>query len=227
MSTKIEKRKTNFSTAQLNGIFPTPVMWNDLGREITKTEWEMVRDCKRDLNPNTGNNTSNNKYVLQDSRLSDLKAFIDSNLQHYFNEILSPKYDIKPYVTQSWINYTEPGEYHHKHAHPGSFVSGVFYIQSDNIEDKIHFYKDSYETLPIPTEKFNLYNSASWWFNTRQCSVVLFPSNLTHMVETTTSKKTRISLSFNTFIEGLIGEESSLTALHTERGTKYKGWLEV
>jgi hypothetical protein len=34
------------------------------------------------------------------------------------------------------------------------------------------------------------------------------------MVEQTESKDTRISLSFNTFLKGYIGEENSLTSLH-------------
>jgi hypothetical protein len=43
---------------------------------------------------------------------------------------------------------------------------------------------------------------------------MLFPSSLTHMVEAV--QQERVSLSFNTFPVGYVGEEESLTALHLE-----------
>ncbi len=48
--------------------------------------------------------------------------------------------NITPYITQSWLNYTETNQYHHKHQHPNSLVSGVFYINCDDKFDKIKFF---------------------------------------------------------------------------------------
>jgi hypothetical protein len=44
------------------------------------------------------------------------------------------------------------------------------------------------------------------------------------MVEQTESKDTRISLSFNTFLKGYIGHESSLTALHIGEPVDITKW---
>jgi len=41
----------------------------------------------------------------------------------------------------------------------------------------------------------------------------LFPSNLTHMVETVQTEDTRISIAFNTFLEGVVGDNKTLTEL--------------
>jgi hypothetical protein len=41
----------------------------------------------------------------------------------------------------------------------------------------------------------------------------MFPSSLTHMVETKEGTNTRISLAFNVFIKGTIGVNSLLTEL--------------
>jgi uncharacterized protein (TIGR02466 family) len=111
------------------------------------------------------------------------------------------------------VNYTKPGEYHHKHAHPNSFISGVFYIQSDAEKDKIYFYKDGYQQIKVPAADWNEWNSESWWFEAVTGKLILFPSSLTHMVETVQSEQTRISLSFNTFLSGYIGDENDLTGL--------------
>ena len=43
--------------------------------------------------------------------------------------------------------------------------------------------------------------------------MVLFPSSLTHMVETVQGDQQRISLSFNTFPVGSVGDEMNLTGL--------------
>jgi hypothetical protein len=47
------------------------------------------------------------------------------------------------------------------------------------------------------------------------------------MVEQTESKDTRISLSFNTFLKGYIGEENSLTALHTGDPVNTAQWRKL
>jgi hypothetical protein len=97
--------------------------------------------------------------------------------------------------------------------HPNSFVSGVFYPQSDKETDKIYFYKDGYEPLKIPTQNYNNWNSDSWWLEADPGRLYLFPSSLNHMVETVNGTDTRISLSFNTFPVGIVGEDSELTGL--------------
>ena len=44
-------------------------------------------------------------------------------------------------------------------------------------------------------------------------NIFLFPSSLTHMVETKQGENTRISLSFNVFVKGTIGNNKNLTEL--------------
>jgi uncharacterized protein (TIGR02466 family) len=147
--------------------------------------------------------------------MADLKSFIQFYINHFMESIESPYNPVEAYVTQSWLNYTQPGEFHHKHEHPNSYLSGVLYINADPEKDKIYFYKSGYKRIMLPTERFNPFNSESWWFSVGTCDMVIFPSYLTHMVEQTESKDTRISLSFNTFLKGYIGAEESLTSLHT------------
>jgi ectoine hydroxylase-related dioxygenase (phytanoyl-CoA dioxygenase family) len=67
--------------------------------------------------------------------------------------------------------------------------------------------------IAIQTEKFNTFNSSSWWFPVETGQVFLFPSSLTHSVGTKQGKNTRISLAFNVFIKGTIGSQKSLTEL--------------
>jgi uncharacterized protein (TIGR02466 family) len=112
------------------------------------------------------------------------------------------------------LNYSKPGEWHHKHAHPNSFVSGVLYMKAVKDSDKIYFYGDEYKTIDLPTENYNIYNSKSWWLPVETGDLMLFPSSLTHSVEKVQADQTRVSLAFNTFPVGYVGQEESLTALH-------------
>jgi uncharacterized protein (TIGR02466 family) len=163
-----------------------------------------------------GNTTSNNRYVLRHDTLAKLREFTEVCVAEYLKAIYAPKYDVSLRLTQSWLNYTKPGEWHHKHAHPNSFVSGVLYFKAAKERDKIYFYKDGYQQIKLPTDQWNLHNSESWWFEVGAGDLMLFPSSLTHMVETVQGDD-RVSLAFNTFPVGYVGEEESLTALHLER----------
>jgi uncharacterized protein (TIGR02466 family) len=154
-----------------------------------------------------------NNTILRHKAMTKLRDFIESSVSEYFKTIYNPKHQVSLRVTQSWTNYTEPGQWHHKHAHPNSFVSGVFYSQANRETDKIYFYRDGFQQIKFPPENWNAWNSESWWFDVGTGDLVLFPSSLTHMVEEVQGDQTRISLSFNTFPIGSIGEEVDLTGL--------------
>jgi uncharacterized protein (TIGR02466 family) len=196
----------------IHNLFPIPIGSFQLDREFTQGELDFING--QETRPNQGNVTSKDNNLFDREELKDLACQVQCIINEYFDAIYKPKNDVKLYVTQSWSNYTKPGEYHHKHAHPNSFVSGVLYINSDPAKDKIYFYRDGYQQLKLPTENYNLYNSESWWFEVKPGQIYLFPSGTTHMVQTTESTDTRVSIAFNTFLKGYIGEDVDLTGLH-------------
>ena len=198
----------------IHNLFPTPVAIYKLDRKLTEEELVFIKG--QETRPNMGNVTSIDNTILRNHSMTKLRDFIESNISEYFKTVYSPKHDVSLRITQSWINYTEPGQYHHKHAHPNSFVSGVFYPQANRETDKIYFYRDGFQQIKFPPSDWNVWNSESWWFEVGTGDLVLFPSSLTHMVETVKGEDTRISLSFNTFPVGLVGEEMDLTGLKLE-----------
>ena len=197
----------------IHGIFPTPIYISKLDRELTPLELKFVDKNKKDSHKNDGNITSNNNYILNEKPFANLKKELDLRVQDYFDKIISPANNIAPYITQSWLNYTETNQYHHKHAHPNSLVSGVFYINCHEEQDKIKFFNDNYKTIKLEVKDWNIWNSESWWFTVKTGDVILFPSSLTHMVETKQGDNTRISLAFNVFIKGTVGNVKELTEL--------------
>lgn len=191
----------------LHLVFPTSVGFFNLNRDLTEDELSCLIGLER--KKNEGNSRSEHSNVLNLPALSSLKEFISKSVDHYFGEIYKPLFDVKLQVTQSWVNYTDKDQFHHKHRHSNSFVSGVFYAKTDD-KDKILFYRANDQGLRITPKEHNISNSESWWFQTRQCSLVLFPSSLEHMVETKQTEGTRISLAFNTFPVGIVGDKTAL-----------------
>jgi len=198
----------------INGIFPIPVYISKLDRELTKKELSFVDKSKLDHYKHDGNITSNDNYILNQKVFGSLKEDLYLRVEDYFKKVLSYTDAVTPYITQSWLNYTETNQYHHKHEHPNSLVSGVFYVNCHEEFDKIKFFKkDLYQAIKPETKDWNLYNSETWWFTVKTGDIILFPSSLTHMVETKEGDNTRISLAFNVFIKGTIGNNKNLTEL--------------
>ena len=198
----------------INGIFPTPIYISSIDRELNQKELSFINKTKLDVFKNEGNTSSNDNYILNNKAFKNLKELLDLKVEDYFNKVIAPSNTITPYITQSWLNYTETNQYHHKHQHPNSLVSGVFYINCNEQFDKIIFYKkDIYQTIKPEIKEWNLWNSESWWFSVKTRDLIMFPSSLTHMVETKKGTNTRISLDFNVFIKGKFGNNKELTEL--------------
>ena len=199
----------------INSIFPTAIYMSKLNRKLTTLELKFVEKNKKDVYKNKGNITSNNNYILNEKPFLNIKKELDLRVKDYFEKIISPTDTITPYITQSWLNYTETNQFHHKHEHPNSLVSGVFYINCHEELDKIKFFKkDIYQMIKPETKDWNLWNSETWWFSVKTGDIIMFPSSLTHMVETKEGNNTRISLAFNVFIKGTVGNNKNLTELH-------------
>jgi len=197
----------------LTPLFPTSVVSANINRDFSQEEIDFIKSNQKNNSTNEGNNVSEDSYILEKKEFFNLKNEALKVVNFYLNEILIPSSEVSPYITQSWLNFTEPGEYHHMHNHANSYLSGVIYINADFAHDKIHFYKQTYSQIKLYTKEPTIYNTESWWLPVKTGDILVFPSHLAHSVEKTTSKDTRISLAFNTFVKGVIGSEKGLTEL--------------
>jgi len=200
----------------IHNLFSTPIYTTKMDRGFTKQELQFVQEQKKHMTKNEGNTSSIDNYILNRKEFKNIKKYLDKCCKDYLNIIVCPKNNIELYITQSWLNFTEPNQFHHRHEHPNSVVSGVLYFDSDIKNDKILF------SHPIPyrqitpevhKDKWNHWNSQSWWFPVETGNLFMFPSSTTHQVEIKQGNNTRISLAFNTFYKGTIGINNQLTEL--------------
>ena len=71
----------------------------------------------------------------------------------------------------------------------------------------------AYKQIQPNIDKYNVWNSDTWWFTVETGMLLMFPSSTTHQVQIKKGNNTRISLAFNTFYKGSIGSNSNLTEL--------------
>jgi hypothetical protein len=154
--------------ANIHGIFPTPIYISKLDRELTPLELKFVDKNKKDFYKNVSNITSKNTYILNERPFVNIKKELELKVQDYFDKVILPANNITPYITQSWLNYTEKNQYHHMHNHSNSLISGVFYINCDEKFDKIKFFKDKYSMINPDIKQNNIWNSEAWLFLLRQ-----------------------------------------------------------
>ena len=167
-----------FGDAIIEGLFPTPVYFSHLKRPLSKEEKKLVAQSKKKTFRNVGNISSSDTYILEAKPFKKLKKELLSRVEHFFYNVLCYK-DAKPYITQSWLNYTEPNEHHHGHEHPNSIISGVFYIDAPDKNMGNLYFENGKEYEPIPNR------------------LILFPADLKHGVKPNLSNQSRISMSFN------------------------------
>ncbi len=199
------------NNTRIMDLFPTPLYINHINDPLINQQKNYLLNLPKVLN--MGNLRSESGYIFEYPLFAELKKTINEHIKEYVN-IVYPNSNLNVYITQSWANYTEPNEYHHKHSHPNSFISGVFYVNAIKNEDMIKFYKDLPPAFQINHKQSNNYNSQDVAILVETGDLVLFPSNFQHNVPLTTSKETRISIAFNTFIKGNIGDENASTALY-------------
>jgi len=202
---------------RVDHLFPEPLYFSKLERVLTKEELKILNGHKKKTKKNAGNSRTKDSYVLEHKTLNNLKKDLHTKVMDYFDKVICTDNLITPYITQSWINYTKSDQFHHKHNHANSLVSGIFYISADKKVDSVTFYKDYLDSrIKLDVTKYNIFSSSSCTFPVETGNILLFRSSLEHGVKNKKGNNIRISLSFNVFIKGKIGDKSALTELVLE-----------
>ena len=202
----------NIQNFNLMPLFPTPL----LGGEIEIEEKERVfllNQYPDNVSVNMGNLVGTDKNILKRPEVKDLNKKMLSYVNEAFTLLHNPSLECELYITQSWLNFTVKDQYHHRHSHTNSFYSAVLYLKATE-EDNITFYHPTYpNTYEIYSKQYGLYNCSSWEIPVKNNLLLIFPSTLPHSVTSLKHDNLRVSLSFNTFIRGELGNPDKLNHL--------------
>lgn len=195
-------------------LFPYPLVVCGKCYEFTDAEKRFISELE--MLDNSGNLMSKNDRVLDSDGLSGLKLFVDGQVLNYKKNLLHMKDENEIYITQSWVNKSSQNDFHPKHKHPNSIISGVIFFDenTDASLPPIRFHR-THEMFPLSFsfDELNEFNASSREFDPEQGMLMLFPSLLEHDVDKNTSDRTRTSISFNTYVRGPVGGKDQLTAV--------------
>jgi len=200
----------NYTVLQL---FSMPVAICHQSFTPTKQMFDKIKKINK-FRPNEGKNKSSlDTKILEDEIFKPLKTFVTGHLKNYAHRFFHIKEKVNFYVTQSWLNFNDKETYHHLHSHPNSIISGVYYFSGENTNITFHRDRGLFPGFLFDYNKFDIFNSEEYTVDIKPGQLILFPSSLKHSVKINTSSKQRISLAFNSFITGDIGEENLLTKI--------------
>ena len=194
-------------------IFPTPVLRTNIGRDFREDELKFFVEAQNHTIQNVLNTRTISTHVLDAPEMQSIQAFIREHINQFGRKTVSLGH-LEFYITQSWINFTKPGEAHHRHFHTNSLISGVFYISAVKEVDGICFYRNAPSTVNVYDKVENSYCANSWRFCVGAGDLIIFPSSVTHGVDNNKGGHTRVSLAFNTFAHGQLGSDELLNELN-------------
>ena len=111
--------------------------------------------------------------------------------------------DLSKARMQMWININKPGQLNNRHDHPGSDLSGVFWVKSLQKSGNLTFHSPNVMTQFAQINSIKdeigkkLFTTPTIEIEPLEGVIVLFPSDLSHAVQKNNSDEDRISVSFN------------------------------
>jgi uncharacterized protein (TIGR02466 family) len=103
-------------------------------------------------------------------------------------------------ISNMWININGKGHMNHPHTHPGSVLSGVYYVKCNpKTSGRIMFTSPhSYHCNEDHIETFTPATSGKYFQWPEENKLLIFPAHMCHYVEPSQDDDDRISISFNT-----------------------------
>lgn len=98
----------------------------------------------------------------------------------------------------SWINIAAPGNYQEYHVHPKHHFSLSYYVKTPkNCGDLLFRSYDSNNMLPLPIDNPSFPGFTNTRYTPEEGKLIIFRSNLYHMVRKNMSNEDRVSISMN------------------------------
>lgn len=180
--------------------------------ELTNDVLEDVKKLKFD-SPNPGNNISYGNDFYYHPKLFD---FFDKCLLE-LKTILKLEKNLELAIVSCWAIKNSKLQYHHYHSHPNSIVSAIFYLTTHESGNTVFAIPDPWYKDMNSFMSCSINNGAAYGETLPQLSgknkplkgkLVLFPSHINHKVLPLTSNEDRYTISFNTFVSGVLGEDN-------------------
>lgn len=164
---------------------------------INRTDW--IR--------NSSNSVTKNKEIDCPSLVNWINECLKKVQDDVYHDLSA---DIK--LTKIWVNKSTRMEFHHKHSHSNSILSGILYLNVfDGYGKTVFYYPDPWwefqNSRLMQFTKTTLNNTIELVneITPEEGKLVIFPSHILHSTKPTTVNKERYTIAFNSFLRGSIG----------------------
>ena len=177
---------------------------DDLYKDITASMKKYISDLW--TNRNYEDNWQTKSANLHKQK--EFKSFANLVLTTTKKIIDTLDYDVEDImITDMWANVLKDTELHPMHTHSNNFLSGTYYLQSDQKASIVfHDPRPAADVLVPRKKQTTLNNSSLLSYASKQNRAVIFPSWLPHWVQQNKSKTNRISIAWNIQVKGQVGE---------------------
>ena len=197
-----EKQAPSVDSTEIVPLFPTLIWKMQLARdtyepinEIIKSKLLALARATPGLAPGGKLQTDQTLHVLPEfQELRDIIHDAATGVLDFLNIVYE---SIE--LTGCWANISPPGDGHKPHTHPNNYLSGVYYVQTQEGADTISFDDPRPQTNVISPLKSKITNenAGQMHVTTSDGLLVFFPSWLQHQVPPNESRLARISVAFN------------------------------
>ncbi len=188
-----------FKDSRVIPIFPTTIWAHSLAPEVYEPMNQRLKSKIEALLAEGSPGSRQTHTDLQTlEEFSELIGYINHAARHVF-EFLKLRYDGFE-VTGCWANLRPAGApQHERHIHPNNYLSGTYYVQTQENADSILFHdpRDQVNIISPKRSELTEYNTREVDLTVRTGSMVLFPAWIYHSVPENKSAGDRISISFN------------------------------
>ena len=170
-----------------------------------------ITEMKKYISDLWVNRDYDDRWQTKSADLHNQKEFkefaelVISTSKDILNEL---KYDVEDVViTDMWATVLKSGENHPAHTHSNNFLSGVYYLHSDQGASIMFRDPRPAADVILPRIKETIIANASLLsYTSKQNRAIIFPSWLPHYVKPNKSKNKRISIAWNIQLKGPVGE---------------------
>ena len=193
-------------------IFPTNLfLIDEFIPQSTKSEKQVIDIMKKYISDLWQKRDYDNNWQTKSADLHKKKEF------HHFSTLVIKTgkdicktlgYDVEDLViTDMWANVLKNTEHHPMHTHSNNFLSGTYYLQSDQKSSIVFHDPRPAADVIVPRKKeTNTLNASLLSYASKQNRAVFFPAWLPHWVQQNKSNNKRISIAWNMQVKGQVGE---------------------
>ena len=141
-----------------------------------------------------------NDLVWRDPVIAELAAMLDGHVAHFARELDLDLGRRKLALDSLWVNILEPGGMHAGHIHPGSVISGTYYVAMPEGAAGLKFEDPRLaQMMASPPRRASAQRRNKTFVEVaaKPGTVLLWESFLRHEVPPSRATRPRISISFN------------------------------